>query len=106
MAECKVAVALYHRLRQEFASFDFDFKVGVVSMYSAQVQEMRRCFVQRFGKDIVGKVHFHTVDGFQGQEKDVIILSCVRAGPGVQSIGFLAGQSAITRPSPWLIHSL
>lgn len=32
---------------------------------------------------------FNTVDGFQGQEKDIIILSCVRSGPNLQSIGFL-----------------
>jgi len=62
----------------------------VISMYRAQIGELKRAFVQKFGPDIVGKILFHTVDGFQGQEKDVIILSCVRAGPGLQNIGFLA----------------
>lgn len=90
-AECQIAVALYARLCKEFSSFDFDFRVGVISMYRAQIGELKRAFVQRFGSDIVGKILFHTVDGFQGQEKDVIILSCVRAGPGLQNIGFLAG---------------
>lgn len=87
-----MAVALYARLCQEFSNFDFDFRVGVISMYRAQIGELKRAFVQRFGQDIVGKILFHTVDGFQGQEKDVIILSCVRAGPGLQKIGFLAGK--------------
>ena len=63
--------------------------------------ELKRKFQRSFGVDILGKVDFNTVDGFQGQEKDIIILSCVRAGPRVQSIGFLADQRrlnvAITR---------
>ncbi|KAH7909030.1 SEN1 N terminal-domain-containing protein [Hygrophoropsis aurantiaca] len=88
--ECQVAVALYSRLCKEFSAVDFDFRVGIVSMYRGQVSELKRAFEQRFGRDITGKIHFHTVDGFQGQEKDIIILSCVRAGPGVQSVGFLA----------------
>ncbi|EIN12594.1 hypothetical protein PUNSTDRAFT_118369 [Punctularia strigosozonata HHB-11173 SS5] len=89
-AECQVAVALYTRLRREFSSIDLDFRVGVVSMYRAQIFEMRRAFEQRFGAEIVGKVDFNTVDGFQGQEKDVIILSCVRAGANLHSVGFLS----------------
>jgi senataxin len=90
MTECQVAVALYSRLCQEFSSVVL--RVGVVSMYKAQVVELRRQFEQRFGRDIVESVDFNTVDGFQGQEKDVIILSCVRAGPGLQSVGFLSGM--------------
>jgi senataxin len=96
-AECEVAVSLFTRIRLEYSSFDFDFRVGVISMYRAQIAELRRTFIKRFGQDIVGRVDFNTVDGFQGQEKDVIILSCVRAGPGLQSVGFLAGE--ITVPS-------
>ncbi|OAX44312.1 hypothetical protein K503DRAFT_861544 [Rhizopogon vinicolor AM-OR11-026] len=88
--ESQVALALYARLCKEFSTVDFDFRVGIVSMYRGQVLELQRAFEQRFGRDIKGKVHFHTVDGFQGQEKDIIILSCVRAGPGLQSVGFLS----------------
>ena len=88
--ESKVAMSLFARLRQEF-SVDFHYKVGVVAMYKAQVTELRRTFQQRFGPEIVETVDFNTVDGFQGQEKDIIILSCVRAGPNLQSVGFLTG---------------
>lgn len=88
--EAQVAVALYMRLRKEYATTDLDFRVGVVSMYRGQVNELQRAFERRFGNDIRGKIHFNTVDGFQGQEKDIIILSCVRAGPGLQTVGFLA----------------
>lgn len=91
-AEAQLAVALYSRLRQEFSGIDLDFRVGVVTMYKAQITELRRQFEQRFGASIIGKVDFNTVDGFQGQEKDIIILSCVRAGPGLTSVGFLSGM--------------
>lgn len=89
--ECQVAVALYARICKEFSDIDLNFRVGVVSMYRGQILELQRSFEQRFGRDILGTVHFSTVDGFQGQEKDIIILSCVRAGPGIQNIGFLSG---------------
>jgi len=85
--EVQVAVALFNRLRKDFSSVDFSSRVGVVSMYSAQIKELKRVFEQRFGREILNEVDFRTVDGFQGQEKDIIILSCVRGGPGVVSIG-------------------
>ncbi|KAJ3847326.1 SEN1 N terminal-domain-containing protein [Lentinula lateritia] len=86
-AEAQVAVALFNRLRMDFSSVDFSFRVGIVSMYSAQIRELKIAFEQRFGREVLTQIDFRTVDGFQGQEKDVIILSCVRAGPGVVSIG-------------------
>ena len=103
-AECQVAVALYNRLIKDFSSSNLDFKVGVISMYRGQILELRRTFQQRFGEEVLHTVDFNTVDGFQGQEKDIIILSCVRAGPGLTSVGFLRGESIISSNvlSPWL----
>ncbi|KAF8516825.1 SEN1 N terminal-domain-containing protein [Hysterangium stoloniferum] len=99
--ECETALAIYNRLKTEYPKIDFDFRIGIIAMYRAQLMELKKKFRAFFGADIVGKVDFNTVDGFQGQEKDIIILSCVRAGPGVQSIGFLTDQRrlnvAITR---------
>ncbi|KAG6820177.1 hypothetical protein H0H93_004308 [Arthromyces matolae] len=90
IAECQVAVSLYNRLVQEYSSIDFRYRVGVVSMYRAQIVEIRRAFQARFGAEILDSVDFNTVDGFQGQEKDIIILSCVRAGVASRAIGFLS----------------
>jgi len=90
-AECNVAVELFNRLRHEFSSVDFNFRIGVVSMYKAQIIALRKSFGERFGNDILNRIDFNTVDGFQGQEKDIIILSCVRAGPGLTTVGFLSG---------------
>ena len=90
--EITIAAALFNRLRREFTSFDFDSKIGIISMYRGQILALRRTFEEKFGPDITSIVDFNTVDGFQGQEKDIIILSCVRAGPNVQSVGFLRGK--------------
>jgi senataxin len=90
--EAQVAAALYQRLQKDFPLIDLSFRVGIVSMYRAQIMELKKVFRERFGMDILGKVDFNTVDGFQGQEKDIIILSCVRASPGGMSVGFLAGE--------------
>lgn len=99
-AEAQVAVAIYERLKQVCPREDFSYRVGVVTMYKAQVMELRTAFVQRYGANIASHVDFNTVDGFQGQEKDIIILSCVRSGPQA-SIGFLSDirrlNVAITR---------
>lgn len=95
--ECNTIVALYTRLIRQFLDIDFDYRIGIVSMYKQQVYELRRAFVRRFGDDIVSKIDFNTVDGFQGQEKDIIILSCVRASPSLNSVGFLAGKHSTSR---------
>ena len=89
--EAAVAVALYAKLVQECKGIDLSFRVGVITAYKAQVGELRKQFRRQFGDDILSKVDFNTVDGFQGQEKDVIILSCVRGGAGEGGgIGFLS----------------
>lgn len=100
--EAETAVSLYNRLLRQFSQHgELDYRVGVITMYRGQLLELKNRFSQRFGRDIIGKVDFNTVDGFQGQEKDIIILSCVRAGPGVNNVGFLADvrrmNVAITR---------
>ncbi|KAF5338959.1 hypothetical protein D9611_008720 [Ephemerocybe angulata] len=100
-AEVQIAKAIYSRISREFKNVGFRGRIGIVSMYRAQIQELKRQFFQAFGQSILESVDFNTVDGFQGQEKDIIILSCVRAGPGLRSIGFLSDvrrlNVAITR---------
>ncbi|KAK0221815.1 SEN1 N terminal-domain-containing protein [Armillaria fumosa] len=88
-SEARVVRALYSRLIKQFKDKK-DIRVGIITPYRGQLLELGRLFEEEFGRDISNKVAFNTVDGFQGQEKDVIILSCVRAGPGVTSVGFLA----------------
>ncbi len=63
--------------------------VGIISPYRAQVQYLRRLLMKReFFKPFRRLISVNTVDGFQGQERDVIILSLVRSNDEGQ-IGFL-----------------
>ncbi|KAF8921647.1 DEAD-box type RNA helicase, partial [Haplosporangium bisporale] len=54
-----------------------------------QVRTLKEYFSRRFGSKIIESVDFNSVDGFQGQEKDIIIFSCVRASAN-GTVGFLA----------------
>ena len=89
LAEVEVAIALYARLLTDFDPVNLS--VGVISMYRDQVLMLRCKFESRFGSDVTQHIDFNTVDGFQGQEKDIIILSCVRADPSLENVGFLSG---------------
>ena len=63
--------------------------VGIISPYRAQVQYLRRLMMKKeFFKPFRRQISINTVDGFQGQERDVIILSLVRSNDEGQ-IGFL-----------------
>ena len=62
---------------------------GIISPYKAQVYYLRS-LVKRdpFFKPLRSLITIHTVDGFQGQERDVILISLVRAN-AEGKIGFL-----------------
>ncbi len=63
--------------------------VGLISPYKAQVQYLRQLIKRdAFFKPFRPLITVNTVDGFQGQERDVILISLVRANEDGQ-IGFL-----------------
>lgn len=63
--------------------------IGVISPYKAQVQYLRQLLHRdAFFKPYRSALTVNTVDGFQGQERDVIFISLVRANEDGQ-IGFL-----------------
>ena len=81
--------------------------VGVISPYRAQVQLLRRMLMKReYFKPFRRLISINTVDGFQGQERDVIVISLVRSNDDGQ-IGFLRDlrrmNVAITRARMKLI---
>ena len=63
--------------------------VGIISPYKAQVRLLRQLLRQDgFWKPFRSLVTIDTVDGFQGQERDIIVLSMVRSNAEGQ-VGFL-----------------
>ena len=79
--------------------------VGVISPYRAQVQYLRQQ-LREFFKPFRHLISVNTVDGFQGQERDIIVISLVRSNEEGQ-IGFLRDlrrmNVAITRARMKLI---
>lgn len=81
--------------------------VGIISPYRAQVQYLRHLVKRdQFFKPYRHLITINTVDGFQGQERDIIIVSLVRSNDEGQ-IGFLRDlrrmNVAITRARMKLI---
>lgn len=63
--------------------------VGIISPYRAQVQYLKRLIKKyEFFKPYRRLISVNTVDGFQGQERDIILISLVRSNDEGQ-IGFL-----------------
>lgn len=90
--EARFAVSVLKNYAQPFGaerirSEHIDF--GLISPYKAQVSCLRGLVSRnRFLKSIRSSVSINTVDGFQGQERDVIIISLVRSNKN-SNIGFL-----------------
>ena len=104
-AEAELAVALYVRLARVLADAEgggvtvpallarrgFGARVGFVTPYRGQVEELKRAVQRRLGDAALAELTAHrsikTVDAWQGGERDVIIVSLVRTRPG--ALGFV-----------------
>ncbi len=63
--------------------------IGVISPYRAQVRFLRRLVSRSRGlKPIRHRISVNTIDGFQGRERDIMLISLVRSNEQGQ-IGFL-----------------
>lgn len=69
--------------------------LGIIAPYRRQVSYLQDAFAAKFKPDRLKNVPFGTVDSFQGQEKDFVIFSCVRAqskGEKSKKMGFLSDR--------------
>ena len=89
--EAQLALHIVRGLLEAYEDCIQPSSIGIISPYNAQVRAIRRLLADVFGAQAAGKVEVNSVDGFQGREKDVIILSSVRSdrNRSKQGIGFL-----------------
>ncbi|TKY47970.1 Helicase SEN1 [Spatholobus suberectus] len=92
-------------------------RIGIITPYKCQLSLLRSRFLNAFGSLSVADIEFNTVDGFQGREVDILLLSTVRAAHSditaseinSNSIGFVADvrrmNVALTRArlSLWIL---
>ena len=108
--EAELTMAVLERYFEKIGKqriIDEHIDVGIISPYRAQVQYLRQQVKKRpFFKPYKSHISINTVDGFQGQERDIILISLVRANAEGQ-IGFLRDlrrmNVAITRARMKLI---
>lgn len=102
-------VEIYIRRIGESRIWEEQIDFGLISPYRAQVQYLRsRLRKSHFFRPFRKLITIHTIDGFQGQERDVVFISLVRSNTEGQ-IGFLSDirrmNVAITRARMKLVLS-
>jgi superfamily I DNA and/or RNA helicase len=102
--ECTLAVQVADTVRRLTRSNPLS--IGIITFYAKQKAIISLELQNRLGRRESGPcIDVNNVDGFQGSERDVIIISCVRSGG--ESIGFLGEKErlnvALTRAKYALI---
>ena len=100
VAECELCKRMVDYLKNKLKVDNKD--IGIITPYSAQVASL----CNKIPYDEYKGLEISTVDGFQGREKEIIILSLVRSNQKHQ-VGFLSDKRrlnvAITRPRRMLV---
>lgn len=106
--EARVALEIVEKLMIVLPEDQFKGRIGIISPYKEQIRVLKDVFRKKYGIGILNEIDFNTVDGFQGQEKEIIIMSCVRASES-GNVGFLSDvrrmNVALTRArtSLWIL---
>ncbi|KAL0413737.1 UNVERIFIED_CONTAM: Helicase SEN1 [Sesamum radiatum] len=100
MVEVAVVLKLVQKLYKAWNHSKEKLSIGLISPYAAQVVAIGDKLPQTFQNHEKFKVKVKSIDGFQGGEEDIIIISTVRSNNG-GSIGFLSSPQrtnvALTR---------
>mmetsp|Transcript_18961 Transcript_18961/g.45461 ORF Transcript_18961/g.45461 Transcript_18961/m.45461 type:complete len:406 (+) Transcript_18961:3-1220(+) len=95
--EACLAMLIARHLVEAYPRTISPLSIGIVTPYNGQVRHIRRLFASEFGDEMGSQFEVNSVDGFQGREKDIMILSCVRSDQGSQwrGIGFLKDERRV-----------
>ncbi|KAL4575598.1 hypothetical protein LXL04_022446 [Taraxacum kok-saghyz] len=88
LVEVAVVIKIVHNLFKAWNYSKKKLSIGVVSPYAAQVVSIQEKLAQKYDKIDGFSVKVKSVDGFQGGEEDIIILSTVRSNAR-GSVGFI-----------------
>ncbi|KAI7731100.1 hypothetical protein M8C21_001948 [Ambrosia artemisiifolia] len=117
--ECEADAAV--ELIRFFRNYPTEFvggRIGIITPYRSQLSLLRSRFSVAFGSCILDEMELNTVDGFQGREVDILVVSTVRASSGAtemnsnRGIGFVADvrrmNVALTRAkhSLWVLGNV
>ncbi|KAJ7959043.1 p-loop containing nucleoside triphosphate hydrolase superfamily protein [Quillaja saponaria] len=87
--EAQICLRLYEHLQKTSKSLGVGkISVGIITPYKLQLKCLQREFEDVLKSEEGKDLYINTVDAFQGQERDVIIMSCVRASS--HGVGFVA----------------
>ncbi|KAI3949324.1 hypothetical protein MKW98_023261 [Papaver atlanticum] len=87
--EAQFVLRLYEHLHRTLKSLGAKkVSVGIITPYKLQLKCLQREFEEVLNSEEGKDLYINTVDAFQGQERDVIIMSCVRAS--THGVGFVA----------------
>ncbi|RLN40758.1 uncharacterized protein C2845_PM01G20040 [Panicum miliaceum] len=94
MAEVAAAANIVERLAKECSEKRQRTSVGVISPYTAQVIALQDRLGRKFEKHDFLSVIVKSIDGFQGGEEDIILISTVRSNKDGK-VGFLSDAGRI-----------
>ena len=78
MTEAHACFNLVQQLAMAYPTLPLSGRIGIITFYKQQAKKIKSLFLRHYGPSILDSIDINSVDGFQGQEKDIILLSCVR----------------------------
>ena len=94
--EATLAMMIARHLTEGYADVT-PLSIGIVTPYNGQVRHIKKLLAETFGTEYGAQFEVNSVDGFQGREKDIMILSCVRSDKSSEArgIGFLRDERRV-----------